>query len=550
MFKVYFEFEGKAIIIQCKENDKMKQIFKKFIEKINVDITSLYFMYSGNIINNDELLLGEIINDIDKRVNQIKIIVVKKDADNSNIYLEKSKEIICPECKESAFIYFKNYKMFFKCKNGHELKDFLFEQYEKTQKIDISNIICEQCKKNKKSNTYNQIFYRCNSCKMNLCPLCKQNHDRSHKIINYEQKNFICPIHNENYSLYCKSCKQNICIFCGNEHTKHETISFGNIIPNIADLRTKYKNLNENINKLKQSVAELINILNRTVNIFDIYSTIINDIINNYKNKNINYHVLNNIKGIFNHYIIEDLDKIINDQNSINKFSYIVNIYNNIANKKIIHISKAITNNPSGNPTSNQKSLYNNIFGEPTSKQNTLYKNLFGDTTSKRKISANIPTSNHNSSIKNISIDDPSSKRKASANNPISNQNISANNISNNPTSNQNTSANNPTTNQETQANNIPNNSTSKQAIPTNNISESQKVSSTSNPTYKQEIPINNISDNLASKQKTQNNNIFGNQNTLSTNNHSSKQEALKNNLFGNPPSNQKFSIEDLFGDT
>ena len=456
-------------------------------------------MDSGNILKNDELSLGEIINEIDKTTKQIKILVTKTDADNSNLFFEKSKEIVCPECKESAFIYFKNYKISFKCKNEHELKDYLFEQYEKSQKIDISKIICEQCKKNKKSNTYNQIFYRCNTCKMNLCPLCKLNHNKSHKIINYENKNFICPIHNENFSLYCKSCKQNICIFCENEHTKHETISFGKIITNIEDLRAKYQNLNDNINKFKQNVDELINILNRTVNIFEIYSNIINDAINNYKNKNINYHVLYNIKGIFNHFIIEDLDKIINEQNSINKFSIIVNIYNNIANKKIIHKNKTIANNPSGNPTSNQKSLYNNLFGEATSKQNTLYKSLFGDTTSKRKISAN------------------------------------------NPTSNQNTSPNNPTTNQEAQSNNISNNLPSNQNIPTNNISDSEKV---------QETLTNNTSDNLFSKQKTPSNNIFDSQRKISTNNTSSKQETLKNNLYGNPPSNQKFSIEALFGDT
>lgn len=536
MFKVYFYFEGKTISIQCNENDKMKQIFNNFIEKINVDITSVYFMYSGNIIQNDELSLGEIISEIDKRANQINIVVDKKDADNSNLYLEKSKEIVCPVCKESAFIFFKNYKISFKCKNGHELKDYLFEQYEKTQKIDISKIICEQCKKNKKSNTYNQIFFRCNSCKMNLCPLCKPNHDRSHKVINYEHKDFICPIHNENYSLYCKSCKQNICIFCGNEHTKHETISFGKIIPNIEDLRTKYKNLNENINKFKQNVFELINILNSTVNIFDIYSTIIKDVINNYENKNINYYVLNNIKGIFNHYIIEDLDKIISDQNSINKFSYIVNIYNNVANKKIIHNNKIITNNPSGNPSSTRKSLFNNLFGVTTSKQNTLYNSLFGDaTTSKRKISENNPTSNQNSSINNISIDDPISKRKT----PTSNKNISTNNISKNPTSSQNTSINNPTTNQETLEKNISNNLVPKQSIPINNISDNQKVSSANNPTYKQETLKNNISENFSSKLKTPENN-----------NLSSKKETLKNNLFGNPHSNQKFSIEALFEDT
>ena len=200
MFNVYFVFEGKDINIQCKEDEKMKIIFNKFIEKINVDITSVYFMYSGNIIRNDELSLGEIINEIDKARNQIKIIVSKKDTDIPNLSFEKSKEIICPECKESAFIYFNNYKISFKCKNVHELKDYCFEEYEKTQKIDISKISCQQCKVNKKCDTFNQIFYRCNSCKMNLCPICKQNHDRSHKIINYEQSNFICQIHNENIS--------------------------------------------------------------------------------------------------------------------------------------------------------------------------------------------------------------------------------------------------------------------------------------------------------------------------------------------------------------
>ena len=66
MFNAFFRFEGKDIKIQTKENEKIKIIFNQFIQKIEGDITSVYFMYSGNIINNDELSLGDIINELDK----------------------------------------------------------------------------------------------------------------------------------------------------------------------------------------------------------------------------------------------------------------------------------------------------------------------------------------------------------------------------------------------------------------------------------------------------------------------------------------------------
>ena len=48
---------------------------------------------------------------------------------------------------------------------------------------------------------------------MNLCPLCQLNHDKKHDLIDYEQKYFICPLHNENYNSYCENCKLDICIF-------------------------------------------------------------------------------------------------------------------------------------------------------------------------------------------------------------------------------------------------------------------------------------------------------------------------------------------------
>ena len=59
----------------------------------------------------------------------------------------KSKDIICPECKESCRIKTENFKIsLFGCINNHtktlKIKDFI-----DSQKINISNIKCEKCKK-------------------------------------------------------------------------------------------------------------------------------------------------------------------------------------------------------------------------------------------------------------------------------------------------------------------------------------------------------------------------------------------------------------------
>ena len=107
----------------------------------------------------------------------------------------------------------KDYKIeLYDCKNNHKIDNILLEEYENTQKIDISKIKCNICKDNK-SESYNNIFYICNSCKINICPLCKSKHDKNHNIINYDQKEYICEIHNENYVKYCDTCKNNICMF-------------------------------------------------------------------------------------------------------------------------------------------------------------------------------------------------------------------------------------------------------------------------------------------------------------------------------------------------
>ena len=119
----------------------------------------------------------------------IKILVVNlKDISNYKSII-KSKYIICPQCEENIKYKINDYKIYlYECKNGHRMNNILLNEFEKTQLIDISKIKCEECKENNKSNTFNNNFYKCITCEINICPLCKSSHDKSHNIINYEQK--------------------------------------------------------------------------------------------------------------------------------------------------------------------------------------------------------------------------------------------------------------------------------------------------------------------------------------------------------------------------
>ena len=129
----------------------MKNIFNKFIIKTQIDNNLVYYLYKGNRIN-EELEIEKLNEDI----NNIKIIVNKINEENKNNNIIKSKDIICPKCKEKILIKINNYIIeLYNCKNGHNINNILLDEYEKTQYIDISKIICDKCKEKNKSNIYN-----------------------------------------------------------------------------------------------------------------------------------------------------------------------------------------------------------------------------------------------------------------------------------------------------------------------------------------------------------------------------------------------------------
>ena len=117
--------------------------------------------------------------------------------ENKKEVMIKSKDIICPKCQKPCRIKMKDYKIkLYECINDHIYNNIDIQEFEETQNINISNIICEICKINNKSNCQNYEFYYCITCKKNICTLCRPNHNYKHYIIGAEEKNYMCVIHN------------------------------------------------------------------------------------------------------------------------------------------------------------------------------------------------------------------------------------------------------------------------------------------------------------------------------------------------------------------
>jgi len=252
MATIYFELNGVKTTMQCQRNEKMKTICNKYAWKVGKNINNLFFVYNGDTLRGDlmELSFEEKANNIDRERNKMELLVVNESKDiKENEIIIKPKEVICPECKENIRINIKDYKIkLFECKNGHNI-DMLFNEFEKTQYIYESKIICDNCFSVNKSNTYENKFFKCNKCKPNLCPLCNNNHDKSHESIDYDIKNYTCEEHNEIYTSYCKTCKKNICTICLEAHNNHDTVLYKLI--DINKKKEELKELRTKIDKMK-----------------------------------------------------------------------------------------------------------------------------------------------------------------------------------------------------------------------------------------------------------------------------------------------------------
>ena len=77
MSQVEFKYNGISLIIQCNENEKMKNICQQFCKKAQIDKNKIFFSYNGKAGNefNEELTFNQMINSIDKNENKMNILV-------------------------------------------------------------------------------------------------------------------------------------------------------------------------------------------------------------------------------------------------------------------------------------------------------------------------------------------------------------------------------------------------------------------------------------------------------------------------------------------
>ena len=175
-----------------------------------------------------------------------------------------------------------------------------------------------------------------------MCPLCYSKHDKRHKIINYEKKNYVCEKHNELFISYCEKCEMNLCMQCEMEHDNHKQIPYKNIIPNKEEVENSLKQIKNKIDKLNENITNIINMLKKVKDNMNLLYNINYDILNNYDIENRNYEVFKNLTAIKN-VEFNNIDEIINNNDIFIKFKNILNIYNQMTTKdKILNQMKMI----------------------------------------------------------------------------------------------------------------------------------------------------------------------------------------------------------------
>ena len=341
MVDIDFNLNQSHIVIQANLADKFQDVVNKYFQKTLLNPASVAFVVNGKPANPSTSIQSH-MSKLDKDQKKMNVLVNMLESNEAEKeVITKSEVVICPQCKEPCRIAFEDYKIkLYECPNKHERKNINIPVFADTQKVNESKIICQQCNFKNKGNCPKNEFYRCLTCSKNICLLCKSNHDRSHNIIKYDQKNYICQKHNEPLIKYCTICKSNICFACEG-HSEHTKIDLTDLIPNMEEKKAFLNEMKAVINSIDLKIKETINILNEFSIFMKQFYDINNTIVENYNVKNRNYQVLQNLKEISTNNIIFNKLKDIKIEGNIND---IINMYWNInkeiQNKENINIKK------------------------------------------------------------------------------------------------------------------------------------------------------------------------------------------------------------------
>ena len=339
MVEVEFNYQQRKTILQANLNDSFQKLINHFITKTRLNPNDIYFLSNGKKINKNETI-NNLMNESEKQTKKLIILVynINTIINSNNTNIIKSNDIICPECRESCKYEIKNYTIkLYDCKNGHIIENIKLKDFNKSQNVDISKIKCDICKNKNKSNTFDNKFYLCYECKINLCPLCKSIHDPIHSIIDYDSKNYLCHEHNDFLVKYCEDCKIDICLTCVNEHRYHKLVSYEDKLINIKKLRKKMNDLKSIIDIFKKNLEDMIIKMRNIIENMNLFYNINNNILHNYEiNKKRNYNLLSILNHI-NDSIENEINKIKSNYNygyNLNEMLYLYGEMNN-RNKEI-----------------------------------------------------------------------------------------------------------------------------------------------------------------------------------------------------------------------
>ena len=345
MAKVIFNYKSIDTTILCKTDETFKSIKERLKTKLKEDISKTFILYNGKCIN-EEQTFKEVANIFDRERNTINVILLEGDNLPKKDKFVISKEIICQKCYENSFIKIKEFKFSFKCKNGHKLDNISIRDFNEKQKIDISKYKCNKCEKNR-TEIFENNFYICSTCDLYLCPLCKSNHDKKHKIIDFNNKYNICNKHCFYFVKFCNVCGMNICMRCQNEHKEHNYIDFGDLFIDKQNIQEEMDSFKEKMNLFIDDLNKNIqNIINNVKQNMEIYYEICNKIINNYDEQKLTYQNMLNIQEInkYNNNICKEINNLKEKNGVVEKFNFLFKIYNEINNKiNDINISQYIT---------------------------------------------------------------------------------------------------------------------------------------------------------------------------------------------------------------
>ena len=307
-----FYSEGKTldkVIIQCKNNEAMDNIFEKFCKNVGVKVNDFDFYFKGNKIKGNSTIISlrnnKLANDID-------------------ILFKKSSQIMkCPECiSNNCIIKVEKYRLnFSECCYGHKNTDLIFDKYDQSQNIEFDKIRCNKCQKSQSDDL--KDFSKCLKCTKQFkyaiyyCYDCSLSHPHSKYLIKYDEKYYYCEEHFKLYQSYCATCNINLCETCEKNHRSqnHRVSRYEQMITDLKPLKENLEDIKLRIEDLKILVDEIKNNMDGAVRIMEQYCDIAQDIISKYETFNTkytNFQVLKTISFLqkSNNEVLNDLIKV------------------------------------------------------------------------------------------------------------------------------------------------------------------------------------------------------------------------------------------------